>query len=65
MRERWSSSTLGTLWLHSLVLGMAPSIARSPKRSREQYLPRRRTPQIGTTSGLAEINSVAGAELPE
>jgi hypothetical protein len=29
-RERWSSSTLGTLWLHRLVLGMAPSIARRP-----------------------------------
>ena len=24
-RERWSSSTLGTLWLHRFVLGTAPS----------------------------------------
>jgi len=30
-RERWSSSTLGTLWLHRLVLGMAPSMAPGPQ----------------------------------
>jgi hypothetical protein len=29
-RDRWSSSTLGTLWLHRLVLGMAPSISCKP-----------------------------------
>jgi hypothetical protein len=36
-RERWSSSTLGTLWLHMLIFGMAPSISTdAPDRGRER-----------------------------
>ena len=47
-RERWSSSTLGTLLLHWLILIMAPSTARMPpKRKPESASPiTRRSPRM-------------------